>query len=96
MIILNFCFKELRFGPHADSIVMVDFLHVLGSIEGVFISLPNAFKQTLGLLCHNFYNFVNPSLDILFLGVFGVYWSVFVNTGRQGGVISFVESIRFF
>ena len=49
----NFCFKELRFALHADSVVMVDFLHVLGSIEGGFISLPNAFKQTLGLFCHN-------------------------------------------
>ena len=29
---------------HADSIALVDFLHVLGSIEGGFISSPNAFK----------------------------------------------------
>ena len=68
MIILNLCFKELRFGLHADSVVLVDFLHVLGSIEGGFISSPNAFKQTLGLFCHN-YSFVNPSRDVLRLGV---------------------------
>ena len=43
-------FKELRFGLHADSIILVDFLHVLGSIEGGFISSPNVFKQTFGLL----------------------------------------------
>ena len=34
VIILNFCFKEFRFGLHADSLVLVDFLHVFGSIEG--------------------------------------------------------------
>ena len=34
MIILNFCFKELRFDLYADSVVPVDFLPVLGSIEG--------------------------------------------------------------
>ena len=33
-------------------------------VEGGFISSPNAFKQTLGLLCHN-YGFVNPSWDVL-------------------------------
>ena len=44
----------LRFGLHADSIVLVDFLHVLGSIERGFISSPNAFKQTLGLFCRNY------------------------------------------
>ena len=48
-------FKELRLGLHADSVVMmVDFLHALGSIDGGFISSPNAFKQTLGLFCHNY------------------------------------------
>ena len=56
---------------HADSVVPVDFLHVLGSIEGGFTSLPNTFKQMLGLFCHN-YSFVNPSRDVLCLGVFGV------------------------
>ena len=71
VIILNFCFKELRFDLHADSVVLVDFLHVLGSIEDEFISSPNVFKQTLGLFCRN-YSFVNPSLDELRLGVFGV------------------------
>ena len=49
MIILNFRFEEFRFGLHADSIVLVDFLHVLGSIEGRFISAPNPFEQMLGL-----------------------------------------------
>ena len=44
VIVLNFRFKELRFGLHADSIILVDFLHVTGSTEGGFISLPNAFK----------------------------------------------------
>ena len=29
---------------HADTIVLVDFLHVLGSIEGGFISEPNAWS----------------------------------------------------
>ena len=38
VIVPNFCFKELRFGLHGDSILLVDFLHVLGSIEGGFIS----------------------------------------------------------
>ena len=28
MVILNFCFKKFGFGLHADSIVLVDFLHV--------------------------------------------------------------------
>ena len=32
-------------------------MHVLGSIEGGFISSPNVFKQMLGLFCHN-YSFV--------------------------------------
>ena len=60
----EFCFKELRFGVHADSVVLVNFLHVLGSIKGEFISSLNAFKQTLGLFCRN-YSFVNPSQDVL-------------------------------
>ena len=41
VISLNFCLKEFRCGLHADSIVLVDFLHVLGSIEGRFISATN-------------------------------------------------------
>ena len=57
MIILNFGFKELRFGLHADSVVLVDFLHVLRSTEGGFISSPDTLKKTLGLFCHN-YSFV--------------------------------------
>ena len=28
--------------------------------------------------------------------MFGVWWSMFVNKGRQGGVILFVDSSRFF
>ena len=71
MIVLNFHFKELRFRLHADSIILVDFLHVLGSIEGGFISPLNAFKQTFGLFCCN-YSVVNPSWDVLCLGMFSV------------------------
>ena len=76
---------------------MGDILYVVGSIEGGFISSPNAFKQTLGLFCRN-NSFINPSRDVLRLGVFGVYliWSMFVDKGGQGGVILCVESIRFF
>ena len=58
MIILNFCFKELIFGLYADSVEMVDFLHVLVSIEGGMISSPNLFKQMLGFFCCN-YSFIN-------------------------------------
>ena len=76
MIILNFFFEELGFGLHADSIILVNLLHVLGSIESRSISSPNAFKQTLSLLCHN-YSIIHSSRDVLGLGVFGV----FVNKG---------------
>ena len=62
MIVLDFCFKEFKFGLHADSIVLVNFLHVLGSIEGRFISLPYAFKQTLGLICHNYCVINHPGM----------------------------------
>ena len=71
MIVLNFRFKELRFGLHADSIILMDSLHVPGSIEGGFISSPNAFKQMFGLFCRN-YSVVNPSWDVLCLGMFSV------------------------
>ena len=94
MIILNFCFKEFRFGLHADSIVLVDFLHVLRSIEGRFTSVPNPFEQALGLFCHN-YSFVNPSWDVLHLSMSGMRWCVFVNEGCQGAMILFVETIGF-
>ena len=40
---LNFSSKEFRC-LHADSVVPVDFLHVLGSIEDRFVSAPDAFK----------------------------------------------------
>ena len=63
VIFLNFCFKELRFGLHADSIVVVDFLHALGSIEGGFIYSPNAFKQTLGLFCCNYSLLTHPGMS---------------------------------
>ena len=66
MIVLNFRFKELRFGLHADSIILVDFLYVSGFVEGGFISSPNAFKQTFGLFCCN-YSVVNPSWDVFAL-----------------------------
>ena len=88
-----FALRNFRFGLHADSI-LVDFLHVLGSIAGRFISPPNPFKQTFGLFCHN-YSFVNPSWDVFHLGVFGMTWCMFVNKGGQGSVILFVESIGF-
>ena len=57
-----------------------------------FIFAPNPFKQTLGLFCR-LYSFVNPSWDVLRLGMFGMKWCVFVKKGGQGGVILFVESI---
>ena len=91
MIVPNFCFKEFRFGLHADFIVVVDFLHVLGSIEGRFILVPNTFKQMLGLFCCN-YRFVNPSWDVLCLGIFGVWWCMFVDKGGQGSMILFLLS----
>ena len=92
VIVPNFCFKEFRFGLHADFIVVVDFLHVLGSIQGRFISAPNTFKQTLGLFCRN-YSFVSPSWDVLRLGIFGVWWCMFVDKGGQGSMILFIESV---
>ena len=94
MIVPNFCFKKIRFDLHADFIVLVDFLHVLGSNEGRFILASNTFKQTLGLFCRN-YHFVNPSWDVLRLGVFGVWWCMFVDKGGQGSVILFIESVGF-
>ena len=89
---MNFCFKKFGFGLHVDSVVVVNFLHVLRSVEVRFISVPNPFEQTLGLFCHN-YSFVNPSWDVLRLGMFGMKWCVFVSKGGQGGVILFIESI---
>ena len=68
----------------------MDFLHVLGFIEGRFTSVPNP----LGLFCYN-YSFVNSYLDVLCLGVFVMRWCVFVNKGGQGSVILFVQSIGF-
>ena len=59
VIVLNFCFEEFRSGLHAESIVMVAFLHVLGSIDFKFVSAPDAFEQTLGLFCH-YYSFIYP------------------------------------
>ena len=37
------------FGLHVDSVVVVNFLHVLRSVEVRFISVPNPFEQTLRL-----------------------------------------------
>ena len=71
MIVLNFGFKELRFSLHAHSIILMNFLHVPGSIEGGFISSPNAFKQTFGLFSR-YNSVVNPTWDVLCLGVFSV------------------------
>ena len=56
---------------HADSVVLVDFLHVLRSIEVRFISAPNPFEQMLGFFCHN-YSLGNTSWDVLHLGMFGM------------------------
>ena len=75
-IVLDLCCKEFRFGLHADSVVLVDFLHVLGSIEGRFVSAPDAFKQMLGLFCH-YYGVVDQSLNVLCLGVFGIVVHIF-------------------
>ena len=72
----------------------MDFLHVLGSINGRFVSAPNMFEQMLGLFCRN-YSFVNPSWDVLRLGVYGMRWCMFVSKGGQGSMILFVESIGF-
>ena len=58
VIVLNFYYKEFRFGLHADSLVLVDILHVLESTEGRFTSAPNVLEQTL--FCGN-YSFINPS-----------------------------------
>ena len=94
VIVPKFYFEEFRFCLHAYFIVLVDFLHVLGSIEGRFVSAPNVFEQTLGLFCCN-YSFINPSLDVLHLGVFGMWWCMFVNQGGQGSVILLIESFLF-
>ena len=65
---------------------MVDILHVLGSIEGRFVSAPDAFEQTLGLFCC-YYGFADPSWNVLCLGVFGMRWCMFADKGRQGRVV---------
>ena len=91
LIVQNFCFQDFRFVLHADFIVLVDILHVLGSIEVRFISAPNAFEQTLGL----FYHFIKPSWDVLYLGMFGMRWCMFVDKVEQGSVILFIESVGF-
>ena len=67
--------------------MLVDFLHVLGSIEGRLVSAP-------GLFCC-YYGFVDPSWNVLHLGVFGLRWCMFVDKGRQGRVILLVQSIGF-
>ena len=90
----DFCSKEFRFGLYADSIVLGDFLHVLGSIEGRFVSASNVFKQTLGLFCC-YYGFVDPPWIILPLCMFGIKWCLFVDKGRQGRVILLVQSVSF-
>ena len=94
VIVPNFCFEEFRFDLHADFIVLVDFLHALGSIEGRFFLAPNAFEQTPGLFCCN-YCFANPSWDVLHLGMFGMWWCMFVDEVGQGSVILFIESVGF-
>ena len=44
MVILDLCFKKFGFGLHAGSVVLVDFLHILRSVEMRFIFAPNPFK----------------------------------------------------
>ena len=39
VIVLDCCFKEFRFDLHADSIELVDFLHVLGYLLNVNLFL---------------------------------------------------------
>ena len=39
------------------------------------------------------YRFVHPSWDVLRLGIFGVWWCMFVNKGGQGSVRE--ESVSF-
>ena len=80
VIVLNFGIKEFRFGLHADSIVLVDFLHALESIEGRFVSAPDGFQKMLGLFCHH-YGFIYPSWNVLCFGVLGMRWCMFVNKG---------------
>ena len=81
----------------------MDFLHVLGSIEGSFVSAPDAFEQMLGLFCCS-YSFteclvsfaaLTASQNVLHLGVFGMRWCMFVDKGQQGTVILHVQSISF-
>ena len=71
---------KFKFGLHADSIVLVDFLHILGCIISRFFSAPDAFEQTLGLFCH-YYGFADISWNVLHLGVFGMKWCMFVDKG---------------
>ena len=71
VIVLNFCFKELRYGLHADSVVLVDFLHVLRSIEGdLFLCQMLSNKRLVSFAAIT--GFINPSQHVLHLGVFGV------------------------
>ena len=75
VVILIFCFKKFGFGLHADSVVLVDFLHVLRYVEVRFISLPNPFEQILGLSCRN-YSFVNPYFALTCLVLSGACLSI--------------------
>ena len=71
---------------------MADFLHVLGSIEGRFDSVPDAFEQMLGLFC-SYSGFIDPSWNVLHFGMFGLRWYMFVDKGQLGRVVLLVESI---
>ena len=51
-------------------------------------------EQMFGFVCCN-YSFVNPSRDVLHLGVLSMRWCMFVNKSGQGSVILFVGNISF-
>ena len=75
---LEFCPKKLGFGLHADSIVLMNFLHILWSIEGRSVSVPDTFKQMLGLFSR-YYTFIYPPWNVICLDMFGLRWCIFVN-----------------
>ena len=91
VVILNFCFKKFGFGLHADSVVLVDFLHVLSSVEMRFISAPNPLEQKLGLLPQ--LQLRQPTLGCTSPGYVWYEVVCVFNKGGQGGVILFIESI---
>ena len=51
----------------------------------LFLSVPNASSLWPQLQFHN------PSWDVLCLGVFCMWWCMFINKGGQGNLILFIE-----